>query len=141
MTHSNHAPKDVEGTHALARGSVLWEMTDASGRTATIDFGRIALKVVPKSGHRLLRQAIGTKASAVTIEDGELVSRHDIRCRLHLDPMPNLAQSSFEHCVDGRRNLSILTGPDNFESPGHGEVIEGSTVWRGAAHGVVKQWH
>ena len=141
MINSNHAPEDIEGTHTLARGSVLRYLTDASGRTATIDFGRIALKVVPKSGNSLLRQAIGTEASAVTIEDGELVFGHDIRSWLHLDTVPNLAQSSFEHCVDGRRDLSSRAGPDDFESPCHSGVIEGPAVWRGAAHGVVKQWH
>lgn len=114
---------------------------DTSGRTATLDFGKIALKVVPKSGNRLLCQAIGVEASTVAIEDGKLVFGHDVRRWLRLDAVPNLAEGSFKYCVDGRRDLSILAGPDDFEGPGHSELIEGPTVWRSAAHGGVKQWH
>lgn len=99
--------------------------------------------MVPKSGNSLLRQAIGTEPSAVTIEDGEFIFAHHIRRGLHLDAVPNLAESSFEHCVDGLRDLSILTGSDDFESPCHRGLIEDPTVWRSAAHGVgvVEQWH
>lgn len=84
---------------------------------------------------------MGTEASPVTIEDGELVFGHDIRCWLHLDAVPNLLEGAFQYGVDRRRDLSILAGPDDFESPRHGELIENPPVWRSAAHGVVEQWH
>lgn len=57
--------------------------------------------MVPKPRNSLLGHTVGTEPGAVAIEDGELVFGHDVVGRVHLNAVPNLAESPFEDHVDG----------------------------------------
>ena len=85
------------------------------GRPSTVDNGRIAPVVIPKSGDGMLRYRVVVVAATKIAEDGELIFGHYVGVRLSLDATPSITDTPFEQRCDRRRNLAALVILGNLE--------------------------
>ena len=70
--------------------------------------------MIPESCYGLLCDLRVLEAISIKVENRKLLSTHDIRCRLCLDPTPDIPDSSLKDGGDGWVYLALFIVSDDL---------------------------
>lgn len=133
---ANGCPEDrqvvVSLRQALQRKPVLYQRW----LPYAVDLRRGSFIVVPEPRHSLLRDLRVFEAVSIEIEDGKLVTRHNIGSRLGLDPAPDISNGSFEDGCDRWMNLPFLVVPNDLERSCHRKLAGVAVIGNCLTHDV-----